>query len=204
MPSAYTEPIYNGENISFEQFANSCLRNFGIYLRWEGNANLGKFEIPDKIEPSTYHKKRYEEYKAQYNEFLEHPVSQEQLETDYIKYVKKVDAENEKRVKRAEALRTRYESMLKKVRKWVVPSEQYQGVKDFMEEQLLKAIEWDCRVDIDKVTPKDEWISFRKNRPDLVDNINYHLQKYQKDVEEAATSTQWLKIFTESIRKVDK
>lgn len=204
MSSAYTEPIYNGENISFEQFANSCLRNFGIYLRWEGNANLGKFEIPDKIEPSTYHKERYEEYKAQYNEFLEHPVSQEQLETDYIKYVKKVDAENEKRVKRAEALRTRYESMLKKVRKWVVPSEEYQGVKDFMEEQLLKAIEWDCRVDIDKVTPKDEWISFRKNRPDLVDNINYHLQKYQKDVEEAATSTQWLKIFTESIRKVDK
>lgn len=204
MPSAYTEPIYNGENISFEQFANSCLRNFGIYLRWGGNAKLGKFEIPDKIEPSTYHKKRYEEYKAQYNEFLEHPVSQEQLETDYVKYVKKVNAENEKREKRAEALRTRYESMLKKVRKWVVPSEEYQGIKDFMEKQLLEAIEWDCRVSIDKVEPKDEWISFRKNRPDLVDNINYHLQKYHKEVEDAVKTTQWLKSFTESIRKVEE
>lgn len=204
MSSAYTEPIYNDENISFEQFANSCLRNFGIYLRWEGNANLGKFGIPDKIEPSTYHKKQYEEYKAQYNEFLEHPVSQEQLETDYVKYVKKVNAENEKREKRAEALRTRYESMLKKVRKWVVPSEEYQGIKDFMEKQLLEAIEWDCRVSIDKVTPKDEWISFRKNRPDLVDNINYHLQKYHEDVKDAVKTTQWLKSFTESIRKVEE
>lgn len=204
MPSAYTEPIYNGENISFEQFANSCLRNFGIYLRWKDNANSGKFEIPDKIEPSSYHKERYEESKAQYTKFLEHPVSQEQLEIDYIKYVKRVDAENEKRAERAEALRTRYESMLEKVRKWVVPSEEYQGVKDFMEKQLLEAIEWDCMVHTEKVSPKDKWISFRKNRPDLVDNINYHLKKYQEDVEDAKKTTQWLNLFRESIRKVDK
>lgn len=36
MPTGFTAPIYDGEDITFEQFANSCLRNFGIYLRFEG------------------------------------------------------------------------------------------------------------------------------------------------------------------------
>ena len=30
MPTGFTAPIYDGEDITFEQFANSCLRNFGI------------------------------------------------------------------------------------------------------------------------------------------------------------------------------
>lgn len=27
MPTGFTAPIYDGEDITFEQFANSCLRN---------------------------------------------------------------------------------------------------------------------------------------------------------------------------------
>lgn len=84
MPSRYTEPIYNGQDITFEQFANSCLRNFGIYLRWEGKQNVGDFEIPDKIEPSDFHKKRYDELNAEYIEFIRHPKSKEQLEKEYL------------------------------------------------------------------------------------------------------------------------
>lgn len=50
MPTGFTAPIYDGEDITFEQFANSCLRNFGIYLRFEGKyPNLSRYEIPDKI-----------------------------------------------------------------------------------------------------------------------------------------------------------
>lgn len=50
MPTGFTAPIYDGEDITFEQFANSCLRNFGIYLRFEGKyPNLSRFEIPDKV-----------------------------------------------------------------------------------------------------------------------------------------------------------
>jgi hypothetical protein len=49
MPTGFTTPIYDGEDITFEQFANSCLRNFGIYLRFEGKyPNLSRYEIPDK------------------------------------------------------------------------------------------------------------------------------------------------------------
>lgn len=40
MPTGFTAPIYDGEDITFEQFANSCLRNFGIdYLDVEDFLN---------------------------------------------------------------------------------------------------------------------------------------------------------------------
>ena len=62
MPTGFTAPIYDGKDITFEQFANSCLRNFGIYLRFEGKyPNLSRYEIPDKICPSDYYKKKYGE-----------------------------------------------------------------------------------------------------------------------------------------------
>lgn len=73
MPSVYTDPIYNGEDITFEQFANSCLRNFGIALRWEDDANIGRFEIPDKIEPNPSYEKKYKEAIARYAEFIKNP-----------------------------------------------------------------------------------------------------------------------------------
>jgi hypothetical protein len=202
MPSRYTEPIYNGQNITFEQFANSCLRNFGIYLRWEGRQNVGDFEIPDKIEPSDFHKKRYDELNAEYIEFIRHPKSKEQLEKEYLEYVKEVNAQNEEFAKMKNDLRARYESMLEKVRKWVVPSASYQGVKDFMESQLLESIEVDCNIYVTKIIPKDKWIANQQNRPDFVKNMNDHLEQYHQAVASAAESTQWLKTFTESIRKV--
>ena len=88
MPTRFTAPIYDGEDITFEQFANSCLRNFGIYLRFEGKyPNLSRYEIPDKIYPSDYYKKKYEEAKAEYEKHLAAPKTKEELVAEYLSYV---------------------------------------------------------------------------------------------------------------------
>lgn len=204
MPSVYTEPIYNGEDITFEQFANSCLRNFGIALRWEESANIGRFEIPDKIEPNLSYEKKYEEAIARYAKFIKNPPSKEQLEQEYDEYVKSVNAENKDYAERVKALRGRYEAMLAKVTKWEVPSENYQRIKDFMVNQLLESIEKDCCDYIQEIIPKEKWIAFHQNRNDLVDNIEYCRNMYKKAVLSAIKSTMWLRTFAESVRKVDE
>lgn len=204
MPSVYTDPIYNGEDITFEQFANSCLRNFGIALRWEDDANIGRFEIPDKIDPNPSYEKKYKEAIARYAEFIKNPPSKEQLVQEYDEYVKSVNAENKDYAERVKALRGRYEAMLAKVTKWEVPSENYQRIKDFMVNQLLESIEQDCRDYIQKIIPKEEWIAFHQNRNDLVDNLEYCRNMYKKAVLSAIKSTMWLRTFAESVRKVDE
>mgnify|MGYP006968334690 FL=1 len=117
MPTGFTLPIYDGKDITFEQFANSCLRAFGISVHWGYRTDIGDYEVPDKIEPSDYHKKKYDELKAEYDEFINHPKSKKQLEKEYIEYVNNVNAKNEKFAKEKNDLRVRYDAMLDKVRK---------------------------------------------------------------------------------------
>ncbi len=204
MPTGFTAPIYNGEDITFEQFANSCLRRFGIYLRYEGKyPNLSRYEIPDKICPSDYYKKRYEEAKAEYEKHLATPKTKEELEAEYIIYVNGVIKGNEDRVKENEALKNRYNAMLSKVRSWIPPSEDYKGIKDFMESQLTDSLDFDCsHVYVENIIPKDEWIQKQANRTDLIESMKYNLERYNKEVVAAEKDTQWLKTFSESIKKV--
>lgn len=51
MPTGYTDDISRGENVTFEMFANHCLRNFGIYTRFpnEYQTTEKRYEIPDKL-----------------------------------------------------------------------------------------------------------------------------------------------------------
>lgn len=205
MPTGFTEPIYNGEDITFEQFANSCLRNFGIYLRFKYEyPNLSRYEIPSKIMPSDYYKKRYEEAKAEYEKHIATPKTKEELEAEYSIYVNGVIKRNENRVKENEALKNRYNAMLSKVRSWVPPSEDYNGIKEFMESQLINSLDFDCcRVFVEDIIPKDEWIQKQSNRTDLIESMNYNLEHYNKAVVAAEDDTQWLKIFSESIKRVE-
>lgn len=204
MPTGFTDPIYRGENITFEQFANSCLRNFGIYLRYEDKfPNLSKYEIPDKIEPSDYYKKRYDEAKSEYEEHLANPKTREELEAEYNLYVKGVIQENEDRQKEKDALKKRYEAMLDKVRQWQPPSDEYINIKNFMERQLLESIDFDCNsFYVEKSIPKDEWIQNQQNRNDLVKAMNYNLEEYNKAIKAAEKDTEWLRTFSDSIKKV--
>lgn len=204
MPTGFTAPIYDGEDITFEQFANSCLRNFGIYLRFEGQyPNLSRYEIPDKICPSDYYKKKYEEAKAKYEKHLARPKTKEELEAEYIVYVKGVIKDNEDIAKENEALKNRYNAMLSKVRSWIPPSEDYNGIKSFMESQLIESLDVDCsNVYMENIIPKDEWIQEQTNRTDLIESMRYNLEHYNKAVAAAEKDTQWLKIFSESIKKV--
>lgn len=204
MPTGFTAPIYDGEDITFEQFANSYLRNFGIYQRFEGKyPNLSRYEIPDKICPSDFYKKRYEEAKAEYEKHLATPKTKEELEAEYIIYVNGVIKSNEDRVKENEALKNRYNAMLSKVRSWIPPSEDYKGIKDFMESQLIESLDFDCRhVYVENIIPKDKWIQEQANRTDLIESMKYNLEHYNKSVVAAEKDTQWLKTFSESIKKV--
>ena len=202
MPTGYTAPIYHGEDITFEQFANSCLRNFGIGLRWRNESDISRYEVPDKIEPDDYYKKQYEIAKAKYDEFIANPPSREQVEKDYIEYVNEIEAENKGLVKFNNILRARYMSMLEKVENWAIPSEEYRDIKKFMRNQLLDSIDADCDIPLRKPCQKEEWISFHLNRPDLAENMIRCLNDYKKAVAEAENGTKFLKAFTKSIKEV--
>lgn len=195
--------LYKGEDITFEQFANSCLRHFGIYLRFaEQYPNLNKYEIPDKIYPNNCYKKRYEEAKAEYEKHLATPKTKEELEAEYINYVKSIIKGNKDRTKENEILKNKYNVMLSKVKSWIPPSEEYNGIKNFMESQLIESLDFCSHVYVENIIPKDEWIQEQINRTDLIESMKYNLEQYNKSIVAAEKDTQWLKTFSESIKKI--
>ena len=196
--------IADNKEMTFEQFAISCLSHFGIYTRFteEQRKELLEYKLPEKFEPSDFHLKEYERLQEEYKNFLNNPKTDDELEQEYGEYVKDVIENNERRFEEKKRLCKRYEDMLSKVKSWIPPSIEHNGIKSFMEEELKYNI-IDCgNIYQEEIPPKDEWIANKKNTFRLIDDMKYHLDKYKEDVEDAKKATEFIQVFAESIKNV--
>lgn len=204
MISFYAAQIADNKEMTFEQFAISCLSHFGIYTRFteEQQKALLEYKLPEKFEPSDFHLKEYERLQKEYKDFLNNPKTDEELEKEYDEYVKDINDENERKYEEKVALCKRYKDMLSKVKSWNPPSVEHDGIKSFMEEELKYNIESCGSFYEMKIIPKDEWIANKKNAFRLIDDMKYHLDKYKKDVEDAKKATEFIQMFADSIKNV--
>lgn len=205
MPTGYTDDISRGENVTFEMFANHCLRNFGIYTRFpnEYQSYDKRYEIPDKLLPNDYHKRQLAEAQKKYDETIKHRQTIDELNSEYDEYVKKIKIQNEKYKNEAALRRERYEEMLEKACKWIPPTEEHKGIKTFMIQQLNDSIQSDCKPFQSQILTREEWIKQKQDNEPLVDDIKYHLQAYQKAIIDTAESNDFLDKFRESIKGID-
>lgn len=179
-----------------------------------GAFDYAQYRIADiytEIEDEIYGHNLYDEFDV--NRYIEDHWL-EDSEKEYVRkhhhtipnrseYSKETIKGNEDRLKENEALKNRYNAMLSKVRRWTPPSKEYEGVKDFMESQLIDSLDFDCRqVYVENIIPKDKWIQKQTNRTDLIESMKYNLEQYNKSVVAAEKDTLWLKTFSESIKKV--
>lgn len=93
--------------------------------------------------------------------------------------------------------------MLQKVHKWEPPTEEHRGIKNFMLQQLNDSIDADCKPHELSILTREEWIKQKQEDDSLIDNIQYHLQGYQKAIIDTAKSNDFLDKFRESIKGID-
>lgn len=200
----YAKQIADNKEMTFEQFAISCLSNFGIYTRFseEQRKELLEYKLPEKFEPSDFHLKEYERLQEEYKDFLSNPKTDEELEQEYSEYVNEINEYNKRVCEDKKVLRERYNVMLSKVESWIPPSVEHNGIKSFMEEQLQTNID-DCSTIYEKdIIPKDKWIEDKKMCFRLIEDMEYHIGKYKKDVEDAKKATEFIQSFANSIKNV--
>ena len=204
MNGFYDAQIADKKEMTFEQFAISCLSHFGIYTRFteEQRKELLEYKLPDKFVPSDFHLKEYERLQEEYKKFLNNPKTDEELEQEYSEYVKEVNENNDRRYKDKKALKEHYEVMLSKVESWIPPSIEHDGIKLFMEEQLKYNID-DCEnIYQEEIIPKNEWFEHKKNCFRLLKDLKYHIDKYKEDVEGTKKATEFIQSFSDSIKMV--
>jgi hypothetical protein len=92
--------------------------------------------------------------------------------------------------------------MLDKVRGWVPPTPDHQGLKDFMEQQLT--------ISMDKYEPEEPaYIGFPKIwHKERINNelkqIEYHRKAYREECERTADRNEWLADLRKSIESEGK
>lgn len=197
-----TSLVAENDNVTLEQFAMRCARHFGALIDMRDEPMDAP--IPEEIEVNEHYRKDYEMAKAEYENFIANPPTDEELEKQYNDYVaeetEKAKQENEER----RIIRERYEAMLAKVRKWQPPTSDHFRLKGFMEQQLTESIKWDCKEYEPYIMKKDEFISSHKAPEPLKECMELYKNIWQTHVIVVNSRNKWLKDLRESLRNVEQ
>ncbi len=202
MPSGYTERVATGSieatDEGFKEYALSVARAFGalVMLRDEPQGAA----IPDKLEPSSYHKDKLKECQDELAVFKAASHRELTLMCN-VAYERKLKYDTEE-IERRKVIQQRYEKMLGKCWSYVPPSPDHEHFKKFMISQLVDSIQWDCSLEYYEKN-KPVLMSGEDYRAEMVESlehdIEYHKNEYAKDVEITNERNEWLRLLRESL-----
>lgn len=196
MPTGYTYGIEK-ENIDFRTYAIRCAHAFGALIHRKDSG--AQDTLPDEIPIPDYHLKEIEKAKKLKKKlFLMKDREQE-------KYNKKRQKEEQihfqEAIKEVENSRKKYETMLKKVKKWKPPSSDHKNMKAFMIEQIEMSIDNDCDVTYyeTKIADLRETNYQQKELEEAIRDIQYHEDEYKKEVKRTKDRNKWIKLLKNSL-----
>ncbi|MFA5408175.1 MAG: hypothetical protein WC343_05325 [Bacilli bacterium] len=198
MPTGYTAAIADG--ISFRDFVMQCARSRGALIEMRDDPL--DTPIPKRFEPSDYHIKQ-QQIAADEGQRLQN-MTAEEAEIEAQQDFEKACADNARSIDKAKDLRRKYEAMLEQVKAWKPPTAEHVELKQFMIDQIVDSMKFDCDTGMDYYTryqPKRltgaEWI--KKKLDAAIDNYKYHQDSYLKEVARVESRNRWVKELVESL-----
>lgn len=189
MPTGYTADIKDG--ISFKTFALNCARAFGACVELRDEPGGGD-RIPDSFAPSDYHTKALA--KARTELAALDLMAPTELERGAAKAYDDAETNRVMQLRAKADQKAAYEAMLAKVQAWVPPTDEHKGMHQFMAEQIISSINFDCDgTYYDTPTVRltgDQWAAER--RASLVRDVDYHTKNHAEEVARAASRTAWV------------
>lgn len=196
MVTGYTSEIQDGE--TFEAFAMKCARNFGACIDMRDEQLSAEINLV--VEPSQYHKKAIVTAEVLLKDAkrmtLEEAGRRAQHDVD------KANADHETSRMRCIELNNIYTKMLGNIHDWEPPTEEHEGLKKFMREQVVITME-DCKVyPIDvELQSATEWR--RDNMDRCAETLGHHLTEWEKEKYSCEDKTKWITDLHESLFGVD-
>lgn len=191
--SGYTAFI-DEKDVSLKEFVFICSHAF--FYDSSGT------DLPKEEKVSDYHIKKIQEITSELKKIKNMSVHDAEKEsqkeyTQREKYIKKYVSDKQR-------LYNKYQSMLKKVKNWVIPSSEYIALKKFMIEQLEESIKFDCSnyvSESNSLLSGKAWID-SKNK-DLRKNLKYHKEEYKKESDRIIDKNTWIRVLRESFEGVE-
>jgi len=198
MPTGYTLDLFDGKDVTFEEFVLKCARAFGALIDMRDEPMDAP--IPERLEPSDHHLKELEKAKRRLKEIRK--WNEEKAEQEAERAYREALKEREEFIKKNKLIRKRYEDMLSKVQKWKPPTIEHESLKQFMIQQLVESIEYDCFIPEMPQRLSGEEYKEQQIKKALSD-IDYHEREYAEEVNRVYERNKWLLSLRESLR-IDK
>lgn len=198
MPTAYTNFVADNENLTFPEFAMLCAREFGALASMRDEPLDAP--VPERFEPDDFYRKQYEAAKAEYDDFIANPPTEEELSKEYDEYVATQKEQYAEIIANKREKRERYNRMLTKVLKWQPPTPDHEGLRRFMIQQLQESIEYDC-AEYDLALPdREQYVSYGMDPEVYRGRRDRNHAKWESEVERVAKRNQWLKDLRDSLK----
>jgi hypothetical protein len=198
MATGYTHDVSERDDMPFEEFAWNCARAFGALIHLRDSGWDAEVTIPKE---SSYHRKSLLQAENELKSLEKMTLSQAK---------KRAEKEHQESVKSAQdaldrqaRIKVRYERMLAKVQAWIPPSEDHNGMKKFMIQQLQESIEHDCDGDYyrrmlkERVKSPRSWLNAQIRQ--AKDNIQYHQEHAKEDHQRQVNVAKWITLLQHSI-----
>jgi len=195
MPTCYTLDLYDGKDLTFEEFVLRCARAFGALISMRDESI--DTPIPERFEPSDYHLKELEKAKKRLKEIKK--WNEEKAEQEAERAYQEVLKRREEFIEKNKLIRKRYEDMLSKVQKWKPPTIEHESLKQFMIQQLVESIEFDCFVP--EMPQRLSGKEYKEQQiKKALNDIDYHEKEYAEEVNRVHERNKWLLSLRESLK----
>lgn len=195
MPTGYTASLYEGKEITFEEFALATARGMGAAI-------LQRDDPPgpiQEVEPSDYYEKAVARAQARLDEVS--AWDDRQAEREELRTRCEQEQGRDDYVQKRDELRARYEAMLEKVQAWEPPTPDHEGFKKFMVEQLEQSISFDAAggylPDVRLKMTAQEYKQFELQK--ARDRLAKDKQYLAEDLERIAGRNAWIRALKESL-----
>jgi hypothetical protein len=206
MPTGYTAGIIDGEITTFEQFATQCSRAFGATIHMRDNPLDSPYEPRT---PSEYYVNSLQSQREKLEETK--TMTDEAIVQDFETLLKDSLEYHERELEKTKVNLGRLNSIMESAKSWVPPTEDHEGVRDYMIDQLeitIKA-DGDPSYHVNKIVQAKKELEegidpkvYREEKiKEIEDRISYYGAEVQKELERCKQSNDWMDKFLESIKK---
>lgn len=206
MPTGYTAAIEDGTITTGKEFIKCCVRAFGVAIKLRDEPL--SVEVPTEFKPDDYHLKELKRAKEELKK-AKSLTPEDACKRMIAKHESCIKSAN-KCINERQIILARYAKVRGEVEKWNPPVS-HQNIKKFALEQIDMCVK-DCENMIkywkefldEKLDLSEESISdYIKTQIESAEwSVDYHKKGYDKDVQSAKESTEFMRVLLETLETI--
>lgn len=189
MPTGYTHSVQTGEITDFPSFAMQCARAFGALIMMRDDPSDAP--VPERFEPSEFNRRAIGEAIDRLQKLNDMSPSEAQraAQQDHAAAMARW---RERSIEDAQQ-RVRYQAMIDKVIRWQEPSTDHTRLKEFMLEQLLESVRFDCGGKYNPYPRIQRWPDWLEDqRAKAIRDMQYHQKADAEELQRTESRNQWV------------